>query len=936
MMKEEGQFVVPDNPTTSADNNGNNGDNNNNSNNTGNNAKPPKKYSVKFKRSRSSRACEVCHSRKVRCDAMIHIPCTNCLTFGCECKFPEPKIRKNAKKKKEVDDNNNIIENKDSTANGKLKTESLNSSSIPSSAGSSIREGLHTKPTPSSSTSQQPASITIHSKKKNEPVAAVSAQSAKIDQSKFSQKMSSNSFIGTSSTANLLNDRTECANTYRLKDEFVPPKLRKTMEKTRMGLDVVQMEILRVRGAFLLPEKQLCDDLVYTFFDRIYPNEPVLDKPKFMKDYEEGSVSILLLQSVLLAASRVSENPSLYDSDGSNYLASCTFFQRAKALYDANYERDPLTLVQSLTLFTKFWEGLDDILGNSYYWSRIAITVAQGYGFHRTLNDTLSSHDKKIWKIVWWNLYIKDISTSVAFGRPKIIHLEDCDVEMIKSTDFPEDVSWEDSESFIQMIKLSEIMSIVLQEQYSAKAEKFRHRENWVITHCDMLMSSWRNNLPHKLQYTPNKEFPLSINCLNLYYYSAICLVHRSNMVKTATLHGKSYPSEGIVFQASRIIADIAATMLRNNQMKYCNAFIIPTLFTASMTFICHLESSNVSISKTAKLGFDVLFKALEEIGKNYLIATVIAHNMHKLATDNKARHKILSHLAKRSISEESGSNQSNIQTNPNPFPVQPLNASHENMSPTIQQQQQQQQGQPPQPHSQDATTSSSTQPTPQQQKFEEEFHKYPHQRVSMNHGISPQTSHSSQTPQESSTSTSTTSSSHLPPHQIPLMKTPAPAPTQPQQPDQFDQLEPPTNSLEFPDLYLFTNTLPSSSWNNFDPSDLFPATAAANSTLGTPSASTSAPNTFDPHGKNDSTTSGLNKSPTDGFNEFVSNGFDPNFNINLPEFDFQNFNNSISLQNLVSINDFFKPGSGSGTNTDAASENNDPTASRTHSGQWL
>ncbi|ODV77303.1 uncharacterized protein CANTADRAFT_23433 [Suhomyces tanzawaensis NRRL Y-17324] len=43
------------------------------------------------KRQRSSRACSVCRARKIRCDSDKKFPCTNCVTFNCECTFPEPK-----------------------------------------------------------------------------------------------------------------------------------------------------------------------------------------------------------------------------------------------------------------------------------------------------------------------------------------------------------------------------------------------------------------------------------------------------------------------------------------------------------------------------------------------------------------------------------------------------------------------------------------------------------------------------------------------------------------------------------------------------------------------------------------------------------------------------------------------------------------------------
>ena len=45
------------------------------------------------------------------------------------------------------------------------------------------------------------------------------------------------------------------------------------------------------------------------------------------------------------------------DQNGSTIPASTTFYKRAKALYDANYEDDRVTLVQALVLMGWYWEG---------------------------------------------------------------------------------------------------------------------------------------------------------------------------------------------------------------------------------------------------------------------------------------------------------------------------------------------------------------------------------------------------------------------------------------------------------------------------------------------------------------------------------------------------------------------------------------------------
>jgi hypothetical protein len=604
--------------------------------------------------------------------------------------------------------------------------------------------------------------------------------------------------------------------------DFVPPSLRNSIDQTRVSLDTVQMEILRLRGAFHLPEKSLCDDLIGSFFEHIYPMEPIVDRQSFMREYENGSVSLLLLQSVLLAASRVSSNPLIFDSDGSNYLTSATFYQRAKALYDAQFESDEISVVQSLILFSRFWEGVDDILGNSFYWTRVAVSVAQGYGFHRNLVGAgdFTPEKVRVSKILWWDLYIKDNSVSVAFGRPRSINLEDCDVPMLKFDDFPNDISRQDADAFLQMVRLSEIMSIVLQEQYSIRAEKTkRNRDNLVITHCDMIMSSWRNSLPSTLQYSPTHYHSLAVNVLNLYYYYAVCLVHRSSMVRTATLNGKQYPSEGIVFKASRIIADIASKLLTSGDIRYCHALTIPIFFMAAMTFVCHMDSHNAGIAKSAKWGYTICYEALKEVGKNHLVAVLIYHSLDRLAKDSRAREKLVSSLARKNDGQQS------VAPTPAPVSVHGENTAVPTPSPFPQ--------------------------APSQYQTPQTGIMVMNSPAQLNHL---QTASQLGTPGDIEFS--------IPQRAVQAQRALRPQEAQPQ------QILQPNESVELPDLYLFTSTMPTNDATNFDPSDLFPARETRSDT---------------------------------NSDSFQSN----DFHMNLPEFDFQNFGNAMSFQNLASLNSY-------------------------------
>lgn len=124
-------------------------------------------------------------------------------------------------------------------------------------------------------------------------------------------------------------------------------------------LDHEEIDILNRRGAFLLPPRMLCDELVEAFFKHIAPVVPVINRSRFMRSYRDpdNPPSLLLLQAILLAGSRVCSNPALLDANGSTTPAAMTFYKRAKALYDANYEDDRVTIVQSLLLMGWYWEG---------------------------------------------------------------------------------------------------------------------------------------------------------------------------------------------------------------------------------------------------------------------------------------------------------------------------------------------------------------------------------------------------------------------------------------------------------------------------------------------------------------------------------------------------------------------------------------------------
>jgi hypothetical protein len=315
-------------------------------------------------------------------------------------------------------------------------------------------------------------------------------------------------------------------------------------------LDNMEIEILHQRGAFLLPPRSLCDELVDAFFKWVAPVVPVINRSRFMRQYRDpkNPPSLLLLQAILLAGSRVCTNPQLMDSSGSTTPAAMTFYKRAKALYDANYEDDRVTIVQSVILMGWYWEGPEgkydnSILGhkalNNFRCHQECILLESCRYRHRSgvwnaqkvsrlglvstvsvLTDAsvegsqLSKSDKRLWKRIWWTLFSRDRSVAVALGRPVAINPEDSDVEMIAEEDFIEDEPDRPAEFppdpvhvhfFINYVKLCEIMGLVLSQQYSV-ASKYRRTNAIDLTHSDMALADWLQNCPPDVQWDRNRH----------------------------------------------------------------------------------------------------------------------------------------------------------------------------------------------------------------------------------------------------------------------------------------------------------------------------------------------------------------------------------------------------------------------------------------------
>jgi hypothetical protein len=591
------------------------------SSNENNSAEAKGPGSFRRAKSRAARACEICHARKVRCDVTVRMPCTNCAAFGCECRIPEVRQRKGnrigAKKAKK------IVRPAEAKPSDKVSAQSA----MPTMKDDAIP-------------------------KKN------MALDPKEDWKRVLDTRLSHpgrmSFMGSTSHLNLILENMPDTESYYYS----------TVGENSGGSRIQQMdreeiEILKIKGAFLMPAQELCDDIVECYFERIHPLIPMINRTQFMRQYNDPAnpPSLLLRQAILVAGSRACTNPGLLDERGSSKLATATFYKRAKALFDANYEVDRVAAVQSAILMGWWLEGPDEVTSNVYYWTRVGVTVGQGIGLHRSVEKSgMPEMEKRVWKRIWWSLFVRDRSTAVAMGRPVMINLEDSDVPMITMDDFNEDEPNQPSPYpvnrvhalyFIASVKLSEIMGLTIKEQYSVGAENSRCQNKVPdVSQCDMAMAAWMNNLPSELKYSlkdrRNHDFFKAI--LHAQYYTVLCLVHRSNILHKGPTGGRvpSYPSWGIAFQAAHMIVRIMENLQAFNELQLCPASMVYTVFSAMIILIYQTESPSKSVVESAQRAVGSCRSLLEVMGQTWDTADRICKLARFLNADPKIREKIV------------------------------------------------------------------------------------------------------------------------------------------------------------------------------------------------------------------------------------------------------------------------------------------------------
>lgn len=198
---------------------------------------------------------------------------------------------------------------------------------------------------------------------------------------------------------------------------------------------------LRDEGALTFPDLPTCLPALRAYFAWFHPCFPVVDRADIASRLSTMNISPLLLQAMLLVSSTYCDESTI-SSMGfrCRFHAKSSFYNRARLLFDADWEKDQLTVLQSLFLMS-FWRGGRSNMRDVRYWLGTTINLAQTFGLHRSTRfTTRDSKVASLRKRIWWSIYVRERQAAASLGLPSRIRDEDCDIEMITPDDLAFDI----------------------------------------------------------------------------------------------------------------------------------------------------------------------------------------------------------------------------------------------------------------------------------------------------------------------------------------------------------------------------------------------------------------------------------------------------------------------------------------------------------------
>ncbi|SPO00976.1 related to cutinase transcription factor 1 beta [Cephalotrichum gorgonifer] len=656
---------------------------------------------AKITKRRAARACVSCRARKVRCDVVEGAPCGNCRWDNVECVVQESRRRKknihqlhaaNAGAAAARHVPSAEVHHGQPTTNAGVRVDSISSSARLDSISSSVRFGSISSSTPPAISPSCDAPILLDPNPASPATGTANlfvndGLDSRTPHLTYPQPEFNSTSTDESSRlllSSLLNQVALLGNPqFPSVDDLdqsnlLPPFICVFPAK----ISSQDIRFLREKGAASLPGPALQNALLQAYVEYVHPYMPLLDIQDFLatvnaRDGSRGQVSLFLYQAVMFAATAFVDMKALREAGfTSRKAARKAFFQKARLLYDFDYESDRLVLVQGLLLKTFWYESPDD-QKDTWHWMGVAISLAHTIGLHRNpMSMRMPERKQRLWKRIWWSCFMRDRLIALGMRRPTRIKDEDFDVPMLEKSDFdievlPEDntlvppncaavrdltVQEELAELCIAKAQLCILVSRMLKAQYSVLTRDkmrpddttnstmmlFPNKGNNVelVKTVDLELMTWESALHECCQYRPitpldvrdgRSTLAIHRTLLHMVYHSTVSALHRPQFLPASPAQAMmaSRPVQEMarirVRDAAARITLMAADLHRFKLERYLPTTGVTVVLPAMIIHLLDMRNPVQKTRERAMKGFKQCMRVMEKLRDIYAAADYAA-----------------------------------------------------------------------------------------------------------------------------------------------------------------------------------------------------------------------------------------------------------------------------------------------------------------------
>lgn len=282
--------------------------------------------------------------------------------------------------------------------------------------------------------------------------------------------------------------------------------------------------------------------LINLYFRIVHPSFPILHKKVFLEKYERThrEFSPPLLAAVYILAL----NYWSYSTELTRFKRPDVSALESLALRSLNYviHRPKISTVEAGLLMLQRPDG------DTWPLTAQMVAVGQDLGLHLDCSNwRIPGWERGLRKRLAWALYMQDTWASLIHGRPSHILNSNWGVRRLTEKDFPENAADEDDEEgstevekgrllFCHMVSLAEILSSILQNLYSIRAEQEIENATSDATRSvlakakplQIKLREWYAQLPESLSMEDVKVRKLSsTGYLHLAYFALEITLHR-------------------------------------------------------------------------------------------------------------------------------------------------------------------------------------------------------------------------------------------------------------------------------------------------------------------------------------------------------------------------------------------------------------------------